>query len=242
MVRLAIESSKEFVSRYIVIDKDGSTIPAIKECRDEWDLDIDIYVKPKMNLRESRAFALTLITEPWVLVQDGDEVFHTDGPNDISTLRYFMDRPNIYFVAPMIPLCGDLWLMNPKQPQQIQHSFLYHNNGTLRAPSINMDIPIMDGWKINLVKPYKFNCRIKLPKRMFLRQFWKEWCQDTDAYLRYPDIERYVSEILEVDVETESKEWYKRYIATLIPYKEEKWGYYPKVIRKRARAQQITLR
>jgi len=106
-----------------------------------------------------------------------------------------------------------------------------HNNGTIREPPINRDIPIMDGWKISLAKPYKFNCNIKSPKRMFLRQFWKEWCQDTDAYLRYPNIERYVSEKLGIDIDSESKEWYKRYIATLILYKDEKWGYYPKVIR-----------
>ena len=39
MVRLALESSKEFVSRYIVVDKNGSTIQAIKECCICFDVD-----------------------------------------------------------------------------------------------------------------------------------------------------------------------------------------------------------
>lgn len=231
MVPLALESSKDFVSRYIVVDKAGGTVPVIESCRDKWDLDMEIYVKPEMSLRECRAFALTRIDEPWILIQDGDEVFHTDGPNSIHGLRKFMDRSNIILTTPMNYLCGDVWHTNSDYPQQPHHMFLYHNNGTLREPGLQRDLPIMNGWKIYLGTPYKFNCLIKSPKRMYLRQFWNEWCHHTQKYLRYPNIEEYVTEELGIDIETEVEKWYKEYIRSLIPYDEERWGYYPKVIR-----------
>ena len=102
MIRYALESSKDFVRRYIIIDKDGSTVSYIKKCQDVWNLDIEIHIKPELNLKESWAFGLKRITEPWILIQDGDEVFHTDGPRDINSLRKFMDRPNILLCAPMV--------------------------------------------------------------------------------------------------------------------------------------------
>lgn len=233
MVPLAIESSKDFVSRYIVVDKDGTTVPVLESCRDKWGLDMEIYIKPNMSLRESRAFALTRIEEPWVLIQDGDEVFHTDGPNSIYGLRSFMDRPHILLMTYMNCLYGDIWHTSATRPQQPHHMFLYQNNGTLKAPSPQWDLPIMKGWKIYPTKPYKFNCRIKSPKRMFLRQFWKEWCHYSEKYITYPNIEEYVTEELGINLETEVDKWYNNFVKSLIPYNEEKVGYYPKVIRKK---------
>ena len=67
---------------------------------------------------------------------------------------------------------------------------------------------------------------------MFLRQFWDEWCKDTDAYLEYPTLEEYVAKKLAIDIESESDDWYRKFLATLIPYDEKKWGYYPKILRR----------
>ena len=232
MVSLALESSKDFVSRYIVVDKDGSTIQAIESSRDKWGLDMEIHVKPEMTLREARAFALRRIDEPWILVQDGDEVFHTDGPSAISTLRRFMDRPHIVLCTPINRLCGDLRHTSPTIPRQPPHMFLYHNNGTVRAPDTQRDFPIMDGWKINLVRPYMFNCVVKSPRRMFLRKFWKKWCQETEAYLKYSSIEEYIEKELDIDIDTQVEKWYRNYMDSLIPYDERRWGYYPEVIQR----------
>ena len=232
MAPLAIESSKDFVKRYIVIDKDGSTVPTIDECRKKWNLDMDIFIKPKMTLRESRAYAARDIEEPWILIQDGDEVFHTDGPNSIFTLRRFMVRPNIVLCSPMATLSCDFHHTDPMEPTQDPHKFLYHNNGTLRAPDKKQDLPIMDGWEIFLDRIYKFNCRIKSPRRMFLRQFWDEWCKNSDAYLEFPTLEEYVVKKLAIDIESESDDWYKKFMETLIPYDKKKWGYYPKILRR----------
>jgi len=165
MIRYALESSKDFVSRYVIIDKDGSTVPYIEECRDKWDLDIEIHTKPELNRRESRAFGVKRINEPWILIQDGDEIFHTNGSRKIQSLRKFMDRPNVVYCAPIVILMGDLYHTHRKYPIMPSHPFLYQNNGTIRVSAYarkrEEDLPIMDGWKIGLPEPYKFNCRIK---------------------------------------------------------------------------------
>jgi len=232
MVSLAMESSKAFVSRYIVVDKDGSTIPTIEACRGRWDLDMETHVRPDLDLRESRAFALTRIDEPWILVQDGDEVFHTDGPNSISGLRRYMNRPHVYFTSPKNRLVGDFQHTAPSVPQQGPHRFLFHNNGTVRAPDSPADIPVMRGWRIALTEPYIFNCLVKKPRRVYIKQFWREWNKETGYHHEYPSIEAYIVEKLGIDMDAEVEEWYRVFMANLISYDEGRWGYYPEIIRR----------
>ena len=162
MIRYAIESSKDFASRYVVVDKDGSTVPKIKECRDERHLDVEIHVKPELNLVQSWDYGVQKIDEPWLLLQDGDEVFHTDGPASIHNLRVLMDRPDVVYCAPMVLLWGDLKHTYSKCPIMPPHTFLYQNNGTIKpSKDPRKDHPVMKGWKIGLPIPYKFNCHIK---------------------------------------------------------------------------------
>jgi len=232
IVPFALESSKDFVDKYIVIDKDNKTVPIIKKYRDIWELDMEIYVKPHMSLRESRAYALTKIDQPWVLIQDGDMIFHTDGPNSIQNLKNKMILPNVVFCTPFNVLVGDFLHTDPMIPQMKPHMFLYHNNGTLRPPNPQRDFIVMDGWKIYLGKPYVFNCIIKSPDRMFLRQFWNEWCQDTNYYKKYPYINDYVEKELNINIDQYAEKWLEKKLANIVPYNENKWGYYPEVIRK----------
>lgn len=231
MVPFALESSKDFVSKYIIVDKDGGTVPTIKECRDNWDLDIEIYVKPDLTLRESRAFAATKIDEPWILVQDGDEVFHTDGPNAIFSLRRYMDRPNIVLCTPIIFLMGDFLHTRSINPQMPPHPFLYHNNGTIRAPDPPKDLLVIDGWKIRLPSVYKFNCRVGPPRSLFLRFKTRGLHRDTGTYLKYKNREDYITKELGIDIDSQLYEWHAKFLSECIPYDENKWGYYPKIIR-----------
>jgi glycosyltransferase involved in cell wall biosynthesis len=107
-VQLAMESTKDFVDRYIIVDKgsDDGTIEAIEECKDKWQLNVDVYVKPGLWLGEARLFAFNSADEEWILVQDGDEIFHTDGPNSIYNLRKFLKFQDVVYAAPMNVLCG----------------------------------------------------------------------------------------------------------------------------------------
>jgi len=194
MVPLALESSKDFVSRYIVIDKNGNTAPIIEKYADLWNLNVEIHVKPKMSLREARLFAASKITEPWIMVQDGDEVFHTDGETDISNLRHHMNQENVIFCTRMTVLMGDFKHTRNSTPFQPPHKFLLHNNGTVKGGITQDDIPDSDSHLITLDGIWKFNCIIKHPKRQYLRRFWEQWCKETDSYKKYPNIEDYVRE------------------------------------------------
>jgi len=236
MAPLAIESSKDFVDRYIVMDNASKddTVGVIKECGDKWKLDIDIYIRPDLSHRQRRMFAIKKVDEEWVLIQEADEVFHTDGPNSILNLKKLFRLRNVAFLAPMTVLFDDFLHTHPpyKQPP---HLFLYHNNHTFSPPPPAAggwrDFPEMIGVKIQLSKVYKFNCFVKSPKRMFLRQYWAEWLF-TNAFKKYPNIEEYVKAKLGLDnLNDQVKEWHEKTKSTLEPYDQKKHGYYPKVIR-----------
>lgn len=232
MVPLALESSKDFVSRYIVVDKNGNTAPIIEKYADLWNLNVEIYVKPKMSLKESRIFAISKINEPWILIQDGDEVFHTEGEQNISNLRRYMKRENVIFCSKMAVLMGDLkHTINPI-PIQPPHKFLYHNNDTIKTGRNKEDLPDGDSYLVMLPGIWKFNCVIKHPKRHYLRKFWVEWCKETELYKKYPDIEDFVREELGINIEEEYEAWYKNKLESLVPYNEERYGYYPAIIRR----------
>jgi len=243
MAPLAMESSKDFVDRYVIVDRasEDGTIDAIQECRDRWNLDVDIYIEPDLALNEARMFALEKVQEDWVLIQDGDEICHTDGPNAIFNLKKYLRIKNTIFCTPMTILAGDL-LHTRSNYRTPPHPFLYHNNSTFFLRNDRgQDLPGMAGVRIILSRVYKFNCFIKSPKRMFLRQYWKEWCQTTDAYKKYSSLEDYAKKKLGVkDLEPIIKDWYRKYLEDLlVSYDEEKHGYYPKVIREYVRRGKI---
>ncbi|MFB0522638.1 MAG: glycosyltransferase [Candidatus Bathyarchaeia archaeon] len=235
MVPLAIESSKGFVDRYIVVDKASGddTVRVIEECAEKWELDVDIYIRSDLLLREARMFAIEKADEEWILIQDGDEVFHTDGPNRIFNLRKFLKYRNIVFQTPMTVLAGDFLHTDRVPPTQPPHAFLYHNNHSFYLPKDRGDIPLMMGVLVPLSRVYKFNCwGIKSPRRIFLRQYWSEWCRTTNAFMRYASVEEYVKAKLDVEeLDEHVEKWYNQLMIGLEPYDKTRYGYYPKVIR-----------
>lgn len=184
-IKYALESSSRFVSKYIIVDKDGSTVEAIKEARDSLELDLDIYTKPNLNVRQARDYGFRKAKNPWILTQDGDEIFYTEGPQSIHTLREYMTRPNIVICAPKLLLYGSLRHTMRKCTVMPPHTLLYHNNGTIRQnTSPNRDHQEIDAWRIGLPHPFLFNCRIKRSYNL------EERCipYDPEKYYQYPKI------------------------------------------------------
>lgn len=162
VIKYALESSKGFVAKYIIIDKNGSTVEAIKEAKDAFDLDLDIYVKPNLDLRQSRDYGFNKTKDMWILTQDGDEVFYIEGKQRIQTLREYMIMPNIVLCAPKLKLYGSLKLTLPPHIIMPPHTLLYHNNGTIRQNTHpKRDSPEINAFRIGLPHPLLFNCRIK---------------------------------------------------------------------------------
>jgi len=232
MVPYALESSKDFVSKYIIVDKNGKTLPIIEKCAKQWNLNIETYIKSNMSLREARLFAISKINEPWILIQDGDEVFHTDGPYSIIKLRRYMNRPNRILCTKMTVLIGDFNHTRKNNPIQPSHKFLYHNNGTIHAGKNLDNIPDGRAWIKTLPGIWKFNCVIKQPRRHYLRKFWDQWCMKSNSYKTYPNIEDYVTKELGINIDEEYMEWYKQRLESFGPYNEKQLGYYPEIIRR----------
>lgn len=244
MVSLAVESTKDFVDEYVVVDKDSrdGTADRIRECASEWGLFTRIYNRRDMILRQARLFAVEQTEADWVLIQDGDEVFHTDGPNTILGFR--PERNVSVYSAPMTYLYGDLrhtarQFGSAEVATQPPHRFLYwrdsvrpsrKKHGFEGLPGDD-DIPDTDGREVTLPLVYKFNCNAKPPLRLFLRQFWFEWCNETDAW-KTSSLEDYVKRKLKADdLVSVADRWYQETYASLPIYDEGRYGYYPKVIR-----------
>ena len=184
-IKYALESSKDFVSKYILIDKDRSTVEVIKETRDTFNLDLDLYVKPDMNLKQSWDYGFNKAKDPWILLQDGDEVFYTEGERSIHRLREYMNRPDIVICAPKLLLYGSLRLTMRDHVVMPPHTLLYHNNGTIRQKTAPKgDHPVMDGWRVGLPHPLLFNCRLKRSRNVEKR------CipYNPEKYYPYPKI------------------------------------------------------
>jgi len=240
---IAIESSKDFVDRFIVVDKgsEDGTARIIREIAEKWGLNIEIYVRPDLFLDQAISFALKKVDEDWFLMQDGDEILHTDGPNSIFSLGRLLKRfKNVIFCAPMTLLVYDFLHTLPKVYQP-KHRFLYYNNGCfIKREEGKSDLPQMFGVELHLRRVYKFNCNVKSDKRLFLRSFWREWYQNTDLREKYTNLEDYVKTKLGAqDLTPLINEWTKKYYANTIPYQENLHGYLPEVIRKYVKRGQI---
>jgi hypothetical protein len=230
-VSQAILSSCGFVDKYLVIDKNGKTIPIIKETQDQYGLNVTYYTKPNLNLKESRKYALNKIKSEWVLIQDGDEVFNTaNGENNsIQTLRNFMIYPNIILKTRMNILKFDY--LHTAIINNAYHPFLLHNNGGIYFGKA--DIPRGKGRIINLKPIYKWNLSsVKPMERLYYRhKYWKIYEQSGKAS-EYPSIIEFVEKYLNVQVTEEDIDKHEQKLwEKTLPYNKEIQGELPKILR-----------
>lgn len=135
----AIKTTKDVVDWYVVVDKNGKTIEAIEKA--DLNIDAEYHVKPELTLAEARDYALSrLKAAEWVLIQDGDEIY----TRQLELLP--REKPHTYYRS-----CKNIIYQNRTMPliQNGYHSFLLHNNGTIRIPYPH-DIPRMTGRAIHL--------------------------------------------------------------------------------------------
>lgn len=240
MLPLAVESSKDFVDEYIVVDNnsDDGTLEAFEKCRERWKLKAQVFNRPDLRLKFARMFAIEQTDADWILIQDGDEIYYQRGPNPLQNLD--LSKKDTAYSTPMVYLKKDLIHtvhpdvddgFFPYPPYLVAHPFLYHNNKTLEVPSKG-DIPSYRGKGIRLNKIYKFDCSVKSPLRMFLRKYWWSWNYESNAH-KTLSLEEYTKKrIGKEDLVKEAELDYSRLSSTLVLYDEKKYEPYPEVIKR----------
>lgn len=234
MAPLAIESIQDFVDELIVVDNDSTdgTREVIKETADRFHLDTVIYNKPDLRLRHARLFAIKQTDCDWLLICDGDEVFHTDGPNSIENLREYMDTPNQLVRSPMRYLYLDLEHTHLNRVELPPHKTLYPNDETIEQMPEQRDLPAYSGGSVSLDYPMKFNCGVKDHERIYLREkVWYEWSKEVETDL---SIREYAKQKFDLDTLDEMVANFiesRKESPNVVEYDPDEYGYIPEVIR-----------
>ena len=190
MIGLAIASSKEIVYQYVILIKKGidKTKEVIKYCEKLWNLNI-IIVESELKLRERKKLAIQMTKEyaDYYLLQDGDEIFftNTDKENDISKIPKLIEEGYTFGLTSIVFLEKDL-IHTPKDENQIwlvQHPFFFKNSkdnifwpNKGDMPTYNPNIGYNKEYNTGIQNnPFKFDCKIKNFRRVFLREVFTMW-------------------------------------------------------------------
>jgi len=166
-VESAIQSIIGVADKLIFVDKNGIMKDQVLSF--DGDIDIEYYVKPELNLLESRSFAIDRIPYwGWILVVDADEIVLVTR----SFLKGLSDRKACYRTR-MRVIHGAFegtYAMNDFHP-----FFMYNDDGVYFAPP--RDVPRYAGRNINLSTVCKENrawCKDK--RHLYYRAtYWKGW-------------------------------------------------------------------
>jgi hypothetical protein len=186
MIGLSIASTKDIVYQYIILVQRGTdkTKEVIEYCRKLWNLNI-LVIDSELKLRERRKYAVEISKSyaDYYLMQDGDEIYSsTDKILDLIKNDYTFALTSIIFLEKD-------FLHTPKNEEQIwltPHPFLFKNTNDIYWPNIG-DMPSYSPEKSyhkifntgEKKSPFKFDCKIKNFRRIFLRDVFTQW-HDSD--------------------------------------------------------------
>ncbi len=208
MIALSIASTKDIVYQYIILIKKGNydkTLEVINYIKDNWNLNM-IIIESELKLRERRKYAIEISKDyaDYYLIQDADEIyFNNSGLNNDTQTILKLIRSGYTFCLTSIVFLEKDFLHTPKDENQIwltPHPFLFKNTSDIYWPDIG-DMPAYDpnnsyhkiyntGERNN---PFKFDCKIKDYKRVFLREMFTQW-HDSDfngTIEEYADLNHY---------------------------------------------------
>lgn len=244
MLPLALESSKGFVDEYVIMHKesDDNTKLILDKCIKKWNLKVK-YIKSNLGLKEARMECIKQSPyADWYLIQDGDEVFYTEGKASIYHLLPFAEKNKLDGVkTEMIYLRILLThtrktLPNGKDGAKLISHFTFIKNGAVKSCSGAGDVPETKRLKARTF-PHrmKFDCNVKSPLRIFLRTVQWSYQNVFHAWKTMTQKE-YLMKHRKITTEEEfnkkAKEYYDAQFKYLKPYKEEEYCKYPSIIKK----------
>jgi hypothetical protein len=217
MIALSIASTKDIVYQYIILIKKGNydkTYEVLNYIKEKWNLNI-IIIESELKLRERRKHAVEISKDyaDYYLIQDGDEIyFNNSGLNNDTQSILKLIRSGFTFCYTSIIFLEKDFLHTPKDENQIwltPHPFLFKNTSDIYWPDVG-DMPsynpnmsyhkIYNTGEKNI--PFKFDCKIKDYKRVFLREMFTPW-HDSDFN---GTIEEYA------DKHHYTVKWYREYV------------------------------
>jgi hypothetical protein len=190
MIGLSIASTKDIVFQYIILIKKGTsdkTREVIEYCKKLWNLNI-IIIESDLKLRERRKYAIEISKTyaDYYLIQDADEIYFNNSSykNDTNEILHLIKEGYTFCYTSIVFLEKDL-LHTPKDESQIwliPHPFLFKNTNDIFWPNTG-DMPSINAkntfHKIyntsDKNNPFKFDCKIKNFRRVFLREVFTPW-------------------------------------------------------------------
>ena len=246
-IELALESTKDVCSEYLLVNHESSdnTLDIVKDCEVKWGLNIRYFFCPRdMPFWEVRRFSFERARGDWILVTDADHVFHTTGKYNIKFwIQEHTKMPRCVWRLPLINLRYTLNKVPAKNVLTPPHKLFYYNFHQWQwYPNVTrwgriLDLPFPH-WTIPNVKnvvdeEYRgiFNVTQQSPMKALRRTYWHIWGRR--PFSCSMNLDNFIRKILEKDdIEEFAKQWFKKRKEQAETYKGE-YGSLPKVIQKR---------
>jgi len=241
-IEMAIESAKHICNRIVIVD-DGSydnTVDIARRTCERLQFKNEIItLKHTGKIYDTRDLALRRCVGDWILVTDGDFIWHTDGPNDSKGFLAWAEKysgKNLYLYSPLCMLYGDYWHTLKSTPVGHPHPFLIKNDTSLRCVKDKRFFryitkePII---KITTKTIFGFHAGgVKSAEMLLYRRFWTPW-REYEKFDKFPTAWDYVKYNVGNDIALKSKKYFRDYMLAFEKFVSAKYCYYPKILIKK---------